>query len=65
MRPAPNLLCGLGVAGLGFAWWGLRTTAGRHTFDEMAGMLPFFAGILGMCLLFAGVIWIVVRARTR
>jgi hypothetical protein len=57
-------MCGSGAAGLGFAWWGLQTTAGRHAFDEMAGIIPVVAGILGLCLLFVGVVWIVVRSRS-
>jgi hypothetical protein len=34
---------GLGV----FAWWGINTRAGNRAFDEMAGMIPFFAGVAG------------------
>jgi hypothetical protein len=30
-----------------FCYWGLFTTGGRHRFDEMSGMIPFFAGVLG------------------
>ena len=29
-----------------FCWWGLFTSAGRRAFDEMAGMIPWFAGVL-------------------
>ena len=33
-----------------FAYWGLNTVAGRHAFDEMAGMIPMAAGALGLPL---------------
>jgi hypothetical protein len=31
-----------------FGWWGLRTQAGVRAFDEMDGLIPFFAGVLGI-----------------
>ncbi|WP_031496337.1 hypothetical protein [Bryobacter aggregatus] len=35
------------AAALGvFSYWGLFTTSGRQRFDEMSGMIPFFAGCL-------------------
>ncbi|TCH96807.1 hypothetical protein EJV46_19740 [Roseococcus sp. SYP-B2431] len=33
-----------------FAWWGLFTAAGNQAFDEMDGMIPFAAGVLGAFL---------------
>lgn len=33
-----------------FGCWGLGTQGGRHTFDEMAGMIPFAALLLGAAL---------------
>ncbi len=36
-----------------FGWWGYYTAAGQKTFDEMSGMIPFFA------LLVAGVLFLV------
>jgi hypothetical protein len=30
-----------------FCWWGLFTEAGSRHFDEMAGLVPFYAGIAG------------------
>jgi hypothetical protein len=36
---------------LGFGWWGSATAAGMRMFDEMAGILPFVAGLLGAFLL--------------
>jgi hypothetical protein len=38
------------VAGAGccaFAYWGLKTPAGRRAFDEMAGIIPMAAGLVG------------------
>ncbi len=43
----------LTLAGLGaitFCYWGLETTAGRKAFDEMDGLIPFFAGVGGLGL---------------
>ncbi len=31
-----------------FCWWGLFTVAGQRYFDEMAGMIPMFAGLLAV-----------------
>ena len=46
------------LAGLVFGWWGLETVAGRRQFDEMAGMIPFFAGIASLVLLVvAGILY--------
>jgi hypothetical protein len=30
-----------------FCWWGLFTEGGSRHFDEMAGLIPFYAGIAG------------------
>lgn len=27
-----------------FAWWGIYTRAGNRAFDEMAGVVPMYAG---------------------
>ncbi|WP_376092136.1 hypothetical protein ACE7GA_23035 [Roseomonas sp. CCTCC AB2023176] len=38
------LLCLVLAFGLAaFGYWGLATSAGRHAFDEMAGMVPVAA----------------------
>jgi hypothetical protein len=48
------------VALLVFAAWGTRTAAGRRAFDEMAGMIPYGAGALGVvALAVAGVLWLI------
>lgn len=59
---APHLLCLLGAIGVVFAWWGTKTKAGQRAFDEMAGMIPWGAGVLGIALLVAGAVWFVIRA---
>lgn len=57
-------LLALAVGLVGFAYWGLYTVDGGHAFDEMAGMVPFAAGVLGaLCGLGAAVIWWRSRAR--
>lgn len=52
MRRVPRVLSTLFLALaaiLGaFGYWGLFTEGGRHAFDEMDGMFPFFAGILAI-----------------
>ena len=51
-----------------FAWWGLRTAAGRQRFDEMDGMYPFFAGIAAAAFILVSVALLLVdfiRARKR
>lgn len=40
-----------GLLLVGFSLWGLRIEDGMHTFDEMAGLIPFAAGLLGALLL--------------
>ena len=54
----------LGSLGLGFGAWGGFTQAGSRRFDEMAGMIPFFAFYLGVFLLVVSLIlWGVVIYR--
>lgn len=37
------------AAALGtFSAWGTQTSAGQRAFDEMAGMVPWFAGLLAI-----------------
>ncbi|MBV9879173.1 MAG: hypothetical protein JO180_01700 [Gemmatirosa sp.] len=63
MRTAA-VIGGLGVALLLFAAWGTRTAAGRRAFDEMAGMIPLGAGLLGALLVVAAAgAWLVHRWR--
>jgi hypothetical protein len=37
----------IGFLLLGFCCWGLSTVAGQTAFPEMAGLLPFYSGVLG------------------
>jgi lipopolysaccharide export LptBFGC system permease protein LptF len=48
-----------------FAYWGMKTVAGRAAFDEMAGIIPLAAAPLGLCLAIAALIlwWRRTRAR--
>ena len=50
MRIVAGFLAALGAALLAFGYWGLETVAGRQAFDEMAGMIPFGAQVLGALL---------------
>ncbi|MCY0095046.1 hypothetical protein [Hoeflea ulvae] len=51
MKTFAIILALVSIAGLMFGWWGIETVAGRRHFDEMAGMIPFFAGIASVALL--------------
>jgi heme/copper-type cytochrome/quinol oxidase subunit 2 len=39
-----------------FGYWGTYTKAGRQTYDEMAGMIPFFALLLSAIFLSVAVL---------
>lgn len=47
MRNAALVLLVLALACEAFAYWGLSTVPGRRAFDEMAGMIPLAAAVLG------------------
>lgn len=56
----------LGLSLFGLCWWGLCTTAGRVAFPEMAGLVPFYAGLLGgVIILLTGLIFAFWRWRRR
>jgi len=58
MRLLTALLLIASVLCVAFAYWGLKTTAGRAAFDEMAGMIPLGVGVLGIVFaLGALVLW--------
>jgi hypothetical protein len=47
----------LTAAALGvLSYWGTSTPAGRHQFDEMSGIIPFFAGIVAIVIALAGAV---------
>jgi hypothetical protein len=54
MRLATIVLYVLAAALGTFGWWGTQTAAGRRHYDEMAGMIPLFAGLAGGVLLVGG-----------
>jgi uncharacterized membrane protein len=56
MRKASIACFVLALACAAFAYWGLRTVAGRRAFDEMAGMVPLGAGVVGAILAFCAVV---------
>jgi hypothetical protein len=54
----------IGLALLGFCWWGMFTASGTSTFPEMAGILPFYAGGLGgAIILLTGLVYAFRRGR--
>lgn len=53
MKRAAGWLLILSLACAAFAWWGMFTASGASHFDEMAGMIPFFAGVAAVVLLVA------------
>lgn len=44
-----------------FCWWGLFTESGSRHFDEMAGLIPFYAGIAGALALLLSLLLILWR----
>jgi len=57
----PHALLVIGTAGLLFALWGIKSTTGRRMFDEMAGMIPFYIGVLGAVLVAVALVWLGIR----
>lgn len=58
MRRAALICLCLAVPLAGFAYWGLFTADGSRRFDEMDGMIPFAAGVLGALLaICAAITW--------
>ena len=54
----PLVLLVLAVLLAAFSYWGIFTRTGAARFEEMAGMIPFFAGIAaGVLLVIAAVLW--------
>lgn len=61
MKIASILFAVAGSGCLVFAYWGLETRHGRAAFDEMAGMIPFFAGIAGAAALAVAAVLTILR----
>jgi hypothetical protein len=51
MKAAATVLAIVGAALCAFGWWGIDTAAGQRRYDEMDGLIPFFAGCAGLFLL--------------
>jgi hypothetical protein len=68
MRVIGSILLAAAAGAGTFAAWGMFTDSGRRNFDEMAGIIPFAAGLVSLVMLVAGAIvmalW-VRRARQR
>ncbi len=55
----------LGTVAAVFGWWGQHTRAGQLKYDEMAGMIPFFAWWTGLVLIAIAIIVMIVMAVKR
>jgi hypothetical protein len=53
MRIFARTLAAVAAIFAAFAWWGLFTSGGNRTYDEMHGMIPFGAGLLASLLFIA------------
>lgn len=61
MTPFVTIVGIFGLALVLFGGWGRWTEAGRRKYDEMAGMIPFFAYYAGLVLLAVAVVLAVFR----
>jgi hypothetical protein len=59
-RVVIGLLAALGTGLMTFGYRGLQTVAGGKAFDEMDGMIPFGAGVLGVALLIVATVTAVI-----
>ena len=50
MKPSVMILLGCAVALGAFGYWGAFTKSGNRQFDEMSGMIPYFALLVGAAL---------------
>lgn len=66
MKKAAAVLAIVGLALAVFGWWGIYTAAGMRRYDEMDGLIPFFAGVAGLFLLaLAGIVALIAAWRSR
>jgi hypothetical protein len=65
LRTAAAVLAVAGAGLVGFGWWGVNTAAGQRRYDEMAGMIPFFAEVAGAILLVVAFLLLLLSARRR
>ena len=47
MRKVALMLFLVALACEAFGYWGLNTVEGQHAYDEMAGIVPFAAQVIG------------------
>ncbi len=64
MRYFPQVLCAIGLLAIVFGYWGVNSVSGRRQFDEMAGVIPMAAGVLGTILVLGGTVWLLIRLRS-
>jgi hypothetical protein len=50
-----------GFIAMAFGWWGANTAAGRQRFDEMAGIIPIAALVIGTIIFAIGLFLFVRR----
>jgi hypothetical protein len=67
LRLTAALLFAIAAALSAFAWWGQYTVEGRTQYDEMDGLYPFGAGLLGgfLVILASGLVWLDARQLAR
>lgn len=64
MKTTAHGLVAAALVLLAFGWWGLYSPSGRARFDEMAGIIPFGAGVAGIgCVLLAVVLYLLAWKR--
>jgi len=66
LRTLANSLLAAGILLGSFYYWGLNTKSGRSRFDEMAGIIPMFAGLLACAaVVVAVVLYLILWKRSR
>ena len=58
MRKLALILFLVALACEAFGYWGLHTVEGQHAYDEMAGIVPFAAQVIGgILVVVAAFVW--------
>lgn len=65
MRMASKICLLLALLLTSFGIWGMHSASGRRTFDEMDGLIPFGALILGVLTLGCAAILVIAQRRAR
>lgn len=55
----------IGLIFMAFGYWGYFTTSGAHAFDEMNGLIPFFAWGLSWLLVPVSLLLLFVAGRKK